>query len=158
LVGHRRPRNPWLSNCAAGEAKLDVFRSRLDPYKVNATATFRVPYAEVSAEQRQIGKVQELALGFAGGTGAFEVFGRVYGIHLPGAEVQRAVDGWRRANPWAMQHGSALEGAYTRAMRNKGHEFSAGRVTYMLTARCSGTVFLPAGFCAIPTPNSKPKV
>jgi DNA polymerase bacteriophage-type len=123
--------HPWLSACAAGEAKLDVFRSGLDPYKVNATATFRVPYAEVSAEQRQVGKVQELALGFLGGTGAFEVFGRVYGIHLSGAEVQRAVDGWRRANPWAMQHGSALEGAYLRAMRNKNHEFSAGRVTYM---------------------------
>jgi DNA polymerase len=30
-----------------------------------------------------------------------------------------------------MQHGSALEGAYMRAMRNKNHEFSAGRVTYM---------------------------
>ena len=123
--------HPWLSNCPAGEEKLDVFRSGLDPYKVNATATFRVPYEEVTGDMRQVGKVQELALGFLGGAGAFEVFGRAYGIHLTGAEVQRAVEGWRRANPWAMQHGSALEGAYMRAMRNKGHEFSAGRVTYM---------------------------
>jgi DNA polymerase len=123
--------HPWLSNCPAGEVKLDVFRSGLDPYKVNATATFRVPYAEVSGDQRQVGKVQELALGFLGGAGAFEVFGRAYGIHLSGSEVQRAVDGWRRANPWAMQHGGALEGAYLRAMRNKNHEFSAGRTTYL---------------------------
>jgi DNA polymerase len=123
--------HPWLSNCPAGEEKLDVFRSGLDPYKVNATATFRVPYEEVTGDQRQVGKVQELALGFLGGAGAFEVFGRAYGIHLTGAEVQRAVEGWRRANPWAMLHGTALEGAYMRAMRNKGHEFSAGRVTYM---------------------------
>ena len=36
--------NPWLSNCPAGEAKLDVFRSGLDPYKVNAMATFGVAY------------------------------------------------------------------------------------------------------------------
>ena len=123
--------HPWLSNCPAGEAKLDVFRSGLDPYKVNAAATFRVPYEDVAADQRQVGKVQELALGFLGGAGAFEVFGRAYGIRLSPAEVQRAVDGWRRANPWAQAHGQQLEGAYLRAMRNKGHEFKAGRVVYL---------------------------
>ena len=123
--------HPWLSNCKAGEAKLDVFRSGLDPYKVNAAATFRVDYAEVTGDQRQIGKVQELALGFLGGVGAFAVFGRAYGIHLSPGEVQRAVDGWRKANPWAMQHGNVLEDAYLRAMRNKGHEFKAGRIVYL---------------------------
>jgi DNA polymerase len=123
--------HPWLSNCSAGEAKLDVFRSGLDPYKVNASATFRVDYAAVSGDQRQVGKVQELALGFLGGAGAFEVFGRAYGIHLSVGEVARAVEGWRRANPWAMQHGTQLEQAYLRAMRNKGHEFSAGRIVYL---------------------------
>jgi len=30
-----------------------------------------------------------------------------------------------------MQHGQALEGAYTRAMRNVGREFSGGRVVYL---------------------------
>lgn len=123
--------HPWLSNCPAGEEKLDVFRSGLDPYKVNATATFRVAYDEVTGDQRQVGKVQELALGFLGGAGAFEVFGRAYGIHLSAGEVARAVEGWRRANPWAMQHGTQLEQAYLRAMRNKGHEFSAGRIVYL---------------------------
>jgi DNA polymerase len=123
--------HPWLSNCPAGETKLDVFRSGLDPYKVNASATFRVHYGDVTGDQRQVGKVQELALGFLGGAGAFEVFGRVYGIHLSAGEVARAVEGWRRANPWAMQHGTQLEGAYLRAMRNKGHEFSAGRIVYL---------------------------
>ena len=123
--------HPWLSNCPAGEEKLDVFRSGLDPYKVNASATFRVDYADVSGDQRQVGKVQELALGFLGGAGAFEVFGRAYGIHLSTGEVARAVEGWRRANPWAMQHGTQLEQAYLRAMRNKGHEFSAGRIVYL---------------------------
>ena len=123
--------HPWLSNCPAGEIKLDVFRSGLDPYKVNATATFRVAYDDVTGDQRQVGKVQELALGFLGGAGAFEVFGRVYGIHLSTGEVARAVEGWRRANPWAMHHGTQLEGAYLRAMRNKGHEFAAGRIVYL---------------------------
>lgn len=123
--------HPWLSNCPTGETKLDVFRSGLDPYKVNATATFRVAYDDVTGDQRQVGKVQELALGFLGGAGAFEVFGRVYGVRLTTGEIARAVEGWRRANPWAMQHGTQLEGAYLRAMRNKGHEFAAGRTVYL---------------------------
>ena len=130
--------HPWLSNCPAGEDKLDVFRSGLDPYIVNAAATFRLTYDHIKAEHnagrsdmRQIGKVQELALGFLGGPGAFETFGRIYGVRLTASEVQRAVDGWRRANPWAQLHGQALEGAYLRAMRNPGHEFAAGRIVYL---------------------------
>ena len=123
--------HPWLSNCHAGEGKLDVFRSGLDPYKVNAAATFGVAYADVTGDQRQVGKVQELALGFLGGAGAFEVFGRAYGIRLSVAEVNKAVEGWRRANPWAQAHGQQLEAAYLRAMRNKGFEFAAGRTVYL---------------------------
>jgi len=123
--------HPWLSNSPAGEPKLDVFRSGLDPYKVNAAATYHVAYQDVTDEQRQVGKVQELALGFLGGAGAFDTFGRIYGVRVTEADAQRMVNAWRRANPWAMAHGQALEGAYTRAMRNQGHEFSAGRVTYL---------------------------
>ena len=123
--------HPWLSNTKSGDAKLDVFRSNLDPYKVNAAATFHVKYEDVTGEQRQVGKVQELALGFLGGAGAFDVFGRAYGVKMTEGEIKRAVDGWRRANAWAMDHGQALESAYTRAVRNPSYEFSAGRVTYL---------------------------
>jgi DNA polymerase bacteriophage-type len=121
--------NPWLSG--RGENKLELFRTGEDVYKVNAAATFGVAVADVTKDQRQIGKVQELACGFAGGVGAFAAMGRAYGISLPEPVAKRMVDGWRRANPWSVPYWSALEEAYTRAMRNKGHEFSAGRVTYM---------------------------
>ena len=123
--------NPWLSNCPAGVRKLDLFRTGEDVYKVNASATFHVPVAQITSEQRQIGKVQELACGFAGGVGAFAAMGRAYGILLPEAEAKRMVNGWRVANAWAVPYWQDLENAYTRAMRNKGHEFSAGRVTYL---------------------------
>jgi DNA polymerase len=121
--------NPWLSG--RGENKLELFRTGEDVYKVNAAATFGVAVADVTKDQRQIGKVQELACGFAGGVGAFAAMGRAYGISLPEPVAKRMVDGWRRANPWSVPYWSALEEAYTRAMRNKGFEFSAGRVTYM---------------------------
>jgi DNA polymerase bacteriophage-type len=52
-------------------------------------------------------------------------------VRLSEGEVKRAVDGWRRANPWAMHHGQQLEQAYLRAMRNPKYEFSAGRITYL---------------------------
>lgn len=122
--------NPWLAASDAGEAKLDVFRRKLDPYKVNAAATYGVAYDDVTSDQRQVGKVQELALGFAGGVGAFAAMGRAYGVHFEESQARRVVDAWRRANPWSVPFWSALEEAYTRAMRNRGYEFSAGRVTY----------------------------
>jgi len=120
--------NPWLSG--VGDQKLDLFRTGADVYKVNAAATFGCSVDGVTKDQRQIGKVQELACGFAGGVGAFAAMGRAYGVLLPESDARRMVDGWRRANPWAPTYWQALESAYLRAMRNKGHEFKAGRVTY----------------------------
>ena len=121
--------NPWLSG--RGQDKLDLFKSGEDVYKVNAAATFSVRVEAVTKDQRQIGKVQELACGFAGGVGAFAAMGRAYGISLPEPVAKRMVDGWRRANPWSVPYWSALEESYTRAMRNKGREFKAGRITYL---------------------------
>ena len=123
--------NPWLSNEPTSEAKLELFRTGADVYKVNASKTFHVSVDEIDKEQRQIGKVQELACGYGGGVGAFAAMGRIYGVHLPESDARRMVDAWRRANPWAVAYWTALESAYTRAMRHKNHEFNAGRVTYM---------------------------
>jgi len=121
--------NPWLSG--RGDDKLAIFASGEDVYKVNASATFGVSVSQVNKDQRQIGKVQELACGFAGGVGAFAAMGRAYGILLPESDARRMVDAWRRANPWSVLYWQDLESAYTRAMRNKGKEFNAGRVTYL---------------------------
>ena len=129
--------NPWLSG--KGQAKLDVFESGLDPYIVNASGTFNRSYADIKAEydrdgesaQRQIGKVQELACGFAGGVGAFASMARIYSVRLSEADSKRMVDAWRRNNQWAVGFWSQLEQQYTRAMRNRGEEFTAGRITYL---------------------------
>ena len=129
--------NPWLSGI--GQAKLDVFESGLDPYIVNASGTFNRTYDDIKADydrdgesaQRQIGKVQELACGFAGGVGAFASMARIYSVRLSEADSKRMVDAWRRNNQWAVGFWSQLEQQYTRAMRNRGQEFTAGRVTYL---------------------------
>jgi DNA polymerase len=123
--------NPWLSKTNSGMEKLGIFERGEDVYKVNAAATFRVAVEDVTKDQRQVGKVQELACGFAGGVGAFAAMGRIYGINLPESEARKMVEAWRRANSWSVPFWQGLEEAYTRAMRNKGREFSAGHITYL---------------------------
>ena len=122
---------PWASNTNSGAMKLDIFAKGEDVYKHNAMATFGVPYDEVDKDQRQIGKIQELSCGFAGGIGAFAAMSRMYNMVLPESDARRMVDAWRRANSWSVPYWQGLERAYTAAMRNRGQEFSCGRVTYL---------------------------
>ena len=122
---------PWASNSNSGAMKLDIFAKGEDVYKHNAAATFRIPYAEVDKDQRQIGKVQELACGFAGGVGAFAAMGRIYNVVLTESEARKMVDAWRRANSWSVPYWARLEECYMGAMRHPGMEFTAGRVTYL---------------------------
>ena len=132
--------NPWLSASPQGEAKLDIYRNKLDPYIVNAASAFGASYEAIKAgyeandatmvDFRQRGKVMELALAFGGSVGAFAAMGRAYGVRVAEAESRRMVDAWRRANPWAVMFWQDLERAYMSAMRHPGHEFTAGRVTY----------------------------
>lgn len=121
----------WASADARAEEVLDVFRAGRDIYKREAAGIYRVAEADVDKDQRQIGKVAILSLGFAGSVGAFAAMGRNYGVHMPESDARRIVDAWRRANPWAVAYWAKLEEAYTRALRNKGREFAAGRVTYL---------------------------
>lgn len=123
--------NPWLSNDKRANDVLDVFSSGRDIYIREAASIFHVPEADVTKDQRQIGKIAILSCGFGGGIGAFGAMSRAYGLNLAESDARRTVDAWRRANQWAVNYWQKLEEAYTRALRNKGREFSAGRVTYL---------------------------
>ena len=124
---------PWASAQPQAQEVLDVFRQGRDIYIREAAGIYRIPEDTIGPEsdERQIGKVAILSLGFAGSVGAFAAMGRNYGITLPESDARRIVDAWRRANSWAVAYWQNLEEAYTRAMRNKGHEFKAGKVTYL---------------------------
>ena len=120
---------PWLS--MNGDDKLALFNSGQDVYKFNASKTFGCAIEDVTKDQRQVGKVQELACGFAGGIGAFAAMGRVYGINMPEDEARRMVNAWRLANKWSVPFWNDIELAYTRALARQGEIFSAGRIKYL---------------------------
>jgi DNA polymerase bacteriophage-type len=122
--------NPWLSKTKSGLDKLDQYREGLDPYKVNAATLYGVPYNKVTKDQRQVGKIQELALGYMGGVNSLSGFAKIYKVQMDDAQMKKAVDTWRGVNRWAFQHGAVLEDAYMRAMRNPGTAFPAACTEY----------------------------
>lgn len=121
----------WASADPQADDVLQVFRDGRDIYKREAAGIYRVPEDTVNKDQRQIGKVAILSLGFGGSVGAFSAMGRNYGVIMPESDSRRIVDAWRRSNAWAVRYWGKLEDAYTRALRNPNREFSAGRVTYL---------------------------
>jgi len=75
---------PWL----AGETwKLEAFRKYdmgegPDLYKVAYHKSFGVPFEDIGKSQRQIGKYQELSLGYEGGVGAFYKQAKKFGTSM----------------------------------------------------------------------------
>ena len=67
-----------------------------DLYKDFASARYGVPVSEVTKDQRQMGKVAHLGLGFGAGPPTFKRFAKVqYGLDIPEAEAFNVVQAWR---------------------------------------------------------------
>ncbi|MCP4127742.1 MAG: hypothetical protein GY753_11845 [Gammaproteobacteria bacterium] len=71
----------WLADDQEG---LQVFRDGLDAYRVAAAGIFGKPYELIKdpSDERQVGKVGILSLGFGGGIGAYSSMSRNYNIDL----------------------------------------------------------------------------
>lgn len=74
----------WLANETWKIQAFNDYDAGLgqDLYKISYAKSFNTDPNYATKEQRQIGKVQELALGYEGGVGAFLTFSCVYGLDL----------------------------------------------------------------------------
>ena len=121
------------------EWKLQAFRDfdagrGPDIYNVSYARTFDVPVSSVTPEQRQVGKVIELAFGYQGGVGAFRAMGGER-LGIDDAMADRLKAGWRAAHPRVVRTWYALERAAIAAVRAPGTPHRAGapgrHVTYL---------------------------
>ena len=112
----------WL---AGQESVLDIFRTHGKIYEHAAAGIYHVPMEKVTKDQRQIGKVAVLALGYGGGVGAFQSMARVYNVKVPDAEAEEIKKAWRDSHPAIVRYWYALEDAAIRALTEGGVQ-SAG--------------------------------
>lgn len=128
----------WL---AGEEWKLQAFReydagTGPDLYKLTYGRSFGIAPGDVSKDQRQVGKVMELALGYQGGVGAFQTMARGYGVEVTDDRADELKEKWRAAHPKTKQFWYDCERAAVNAVMNPGRKYQAGaegrQVTYLV--------------------------
>ena len=129
---------PWLSDRA--EHVLDIYRANFadpslpDHYTLAAADIYDIAPGDVTPEQRQIGKVCVLSLGFQGGWRAFMAMARNYKVKVSQAEADEIKKAWRLENQWCVKFWYAVEKAAMDAVRYPGKEYAAGRLRYIQPA------------------------
>ena len=118
----------WL---AGDEKVLNVFRGDGLVYELAASGIYNVPMAEVTKQQRLIGKISTLALGYGGGKVAFKNMAKNYGVSIAESKAEEIKVAWRKDNPKTVQYWTDLETAAIDAVQKPGRKFSVGKVIFM---------------------------
>lgn len=105
----------WL---AGQEDVLAVFRGHGKLYEHTAAQIYRIPIEQISKDQRQIGKVAALALGYQGAVGAFQSMAGNYGLKVPDEQAEQIKDDWRAANKHIVKFWRKLDDAAIEAVRS----------------------------------------
>lgn len=134
-----------LAWVAEEQLMLDAFRNGIDPYRLMASRIYGVALAEVTAKQRQMGKMVVLGCGYGMGGDTFrknakdqwgvelayettEVEGKTVVVRDEAAEVVAA---YRATNPNTKEYWSRVNRAAIRAVQNPGEVRRVGGVAFV---------------------------
>jgi len=132
----------WL---AGEDWVVDSYKKGLDPYIVAALTIFGCSYDEVTPNQRQIGKVAELACGYQGGKNAYLRFAKDYGMSFEPEDAQKIVDDWREGRPQIRAYWYNIGECFMNAIRQQGKVFKYRGIQFRKTKRGYLQIKLPSG-------------
>lgn len=133
----------WLAN---QKDKVELFRKGLDEYKVFASESlYRVPYDEVTKEQRQVSKSAVLGAMFGQGAKGLVKYAEGMGVKLSEVQAKGAVDNYRASYARVKNLWAACEAAAIDAVQNPGMGFFAGTKIKLKTAKNVLWMQLPSG-------------
>jgi len=125
LAGIEARMLPYLCN---DDETLEIIRKNLDLYVKAAAGIYGVEYDDVTPEQRQIGKVAVLALGYQGAVNAFQSMAKNYGVNIDETTAAEIVKNWRANNPKIVKFWYGIQDAAIKAIQNPGKVYSVGKI------------------------------
>ena len=133
----------WL---AGQNDKVELFRKGLDEYKVFASeALYRVPYEDVTKDQRQIAKSAVLGAMFGQGAKGLVKYSEGMGVVISEGQAKMAVDNYRSSYAKVKWLWGACEAAAIDAVNNPGMGFAAGQKIKLKVAKGALWMQLPSG-------------
>ncbi len=147
----------WVSG---HDVLLQAFRDNKDLYKITACLLWNLVYEKVTKDQRFLGKVASLALGYYGGVEAFITMAKTYGTSVTEEKAAEVVKAYRTGNApiktlWKKMGEGAIE-----AVMNPGTWVKVNdKISFGVTSRLGYLVLqmmLPSGrILSYPNPQIK---
>lgn len=129
------------------DARGEPIRKGPDLYRVTYAKSFNIPVDKVTGDERQIGKVIELACGYQGAVGAFQTMATVYGVEVSDDKAAGLVYAWRSAHPEVVGLWYDLERAVRTAIQNQGQIIVVNDKLRVVRRGAWLKIQLPSGRC-----------